>query len=266
MLKALVGRCLDLQRQRRAKEKFAASLAEDLEQARRFQHSLVPAEPLSRSGWRLDGRFQPCDALGGDFYSFAQNRNGSVSFALADVVGHGVRAAMYAGMLWSTVDAARRRDPDPDRVLADLVHGIDFFEADRYSTLVYGTLAPNGHLTYFNAGHPPPFVLASTGDVAELPATRPILTSVFATEATEAPTMTLEPGDRVLLYTDGVFEALSPTDEEFGRDTLRAVSRELGRLDSESLLDRVLHRVGEHCAGRPLTDDATMLVIDRIAE
>ena len=67
VLRALVSRCLQLQKERRAKEKYARELAEDLEKARAFQQSLMPQEAVREAGWHLEGRFQPCDALGGDF-------------------------------------------------------------------------------------------------------------------------------------------------------------------------------------------------------
>ena len=115
VLLALVERCLRLQRERETNERYAQALADDLEKARLFQHSLLPREPVAAAGWRVEGRLLSCDALGGDFY-LAQAVDGGLAFSVSDVVGHGVSAAMYAGMLRSTLDAARRRGADPERV------------------------------------------------------------------------------------------------------------------------------------------------------
>src|SRR4029450_6252909 len=140
VLRALVSRALDLQRERRAKESYAAELALDLEQARRVQRSLMPEAPLRGAGWPVEGRFLPCQALGGDFYLAVPNRDGSVSLALCDIVGHGVAAALVAGMRRALPDKARRRDPGPLPVLRELRGSLDFFENGGFATLVYAQL------------------------------------------------------------------------------------------------------------------------------
>jgi len=154
VLLALVERCLRLQRERFTKERYANELAADLEKARLFQESLSPREPVIAAGWRVDGRILSCDALGGDFY-LAQAVDAGLAVSVSDVVGHGVSAAMYAGMLRSTLDAARRRGVDPERVAREVLQGIDFFEAAACATMVYALLLPDGRLRYINAGHPP---------------------------------------------------------------------------------------------------------------
>src|SRR4029450_10445463 len=80
VLRALVTRALDLQRERNAKEKYASELAADLERARRFQTRLMPVAALREAGWPLEGRFLPCEALGGDFYMAVPNRDASLAF------------------------------------------------------------------------------------------------------------------------------------------------------------------------------------------
>src|SRR5207302_392596 len=80
-----------------------------------------------------------CEALAGDLYLAHAGDDGLV-LAVSDVVGHGVSAAMYAGMLRSTLDAARRRSPEPKALIGELLDGIDFFDAAKYATLFYGLL------------------------------------------------------------------------------------------------------------------------------
>jgi sigma-B regulation protein RsbU (phosphoserine phosphatase) len=263
VLRALVSRCLQLQKERKAKEDYAAELAEDLEKARRFQHSLMPQEAVREAGWLLEGRFQPCDALGGDFYFSLIQRDGSVVFAIADVVGHGVSAAMYCGMLRSVLDAARRRHPDPEDVLPELTSGIDFFEGSRYASLFYGQLLPDGRLRYFNAGHPPPLWHKSDGRVEDLETTGLILTSLFPHDATGVQEIELSSKDRLLAFTDGVYEALDPNGRELERHNLVSYLEQSGKLPVSEALDQLLERVRAHCAGRPFDDDATVLLIER---
>jgi sigma-B regulation protein RsbU (phosphoserine phosphatase) len=263
VLRALVSRCLQLQKERRAKEEHARELAEDLERARQFQSSLMPREALDEDRWHLEGRFQPCDALGGDFYVSLINRDGTIAFAIADVVGHGVGAAMYGGMLLSVLDAARRRHPDPARVLPELTSGIDFFEASRYASLIYGQLFPNGKLRYFNAGHPPALWQRRDGRFEELEPTGVILSSLLPQDATEVREVRIEPGERVLTFTDGVYEVRDPSDREYERTGVLKFMENHRNSSVSDTLDRLLADVREHGAGRPFDDDVTALLIER---
>ena len=262
VLLALVERCLRLKRERLTKERYAGTLAADLEKARLFQHSLLPAGSVTGAGWSLSGRLLSCDALGGDLYLAHWVEGTGIVFSISDVVGHGVSAAMVAGMLRSTLDAARRRSPEPERVARDLLAGIDFFEPAGCATLVFGLLLPDGRLRYVNAGHPPLLWQKKEG-VETLPATGIILHPTFRTRPLPAREVAVEPGDRLLLYTDGVFEARNPADQELGLDRLARAFADCRSLPAEETLDTLMGLVRDHCAGRPVDDDVTLLLIER---
>jgi sigma-B regulation protein RsbU (phosphoserine phosphatase) len=201
--------------------------------------------------------------VGGDFWLGLLERDGSLVVAVADVVGHGVSAAMYAGMLRSTLEAARRADPDPARVQAALVQGIDFFEASRYATLFYGQLAASGRLRYWSAGHPPAVLLRAGGGCTRLGATGPPLSRVFQMLPRAVEEVTLEPGDRLLVFSDGASEARDPAESELGVEGLeRALAGSSGS-DLESAIDGLRRLVFDHVAGRPLEDDVTMVLVER---
>lgn len=263
VLRALVERCLRLQAERRAKERFALTLAEDLRSARRFQASLLPGRPLDRDGWLLHGTCRQCDALGGDFYLYLAEPSNAIVFAICDVVGHGVKAAMYAGMMRSTLDAARRRDPDPAAVVQEIATGLGFFEPQTIATMVYGMLQPDGKLHYFNAGHPPLLWQRSDGTLRRLPATGLILSSALAGHQRSVESIDLQPGDRLLTYTDGIIEAQDPSGGELKPANLEAALAEVRAAPPHQVLDHLLACVDTHRAGRPLEDDVTLLVIDR---
>lgn len=265
VLLALVERCLRLQRERRAKESYAEALAADLERARRFQRSLLPAAGLALHGWQVDGRFVPCDALGGDLYFCLDDHAGGLAVAVSDVVGHGVSAAMYAGMLRAALDAARRRDPDPERVAPELLAGVDFFQGARYATLFYGRLLADGRLRYFNAGHPPALLVRGSGEVEHLGATGPLLTRSLPLPSRAVVEVRLAPGDRVLIYTDGLFEARDGADRELGRDGVEECFRAGAGQSADELLDGILARLDHHRAGRKLEDDVTVVLAERKA-
>ncbi len=264
VLRALVERCLRLQAERRAKERFAAALADDLESARRFAASLLPGKPLLESGWHMQGRCRPCDALGGDFFLHQVDASGAVDFAMCDIMGHGVKAAMCAGMVRAVLDAARRRDPDAASVQQEVATGLGFFHASTIVTMIYGQLLPDGKLRYFNAGHPPLIWQAGNGSVRQLGATGAILSSGLATLPRGVSEVTLQPGDRLVTYTDGLLEAHDPSGRELDLDGLTETLQEIRSGTPDQVIAHTLHRVEQHRAGRPLDDDVTLLVIDRL--
>jgi sigma-B regulation protein RsbU (phosphoserine phosphatase) len=262
VLLALVERCLRLQRERETSERYARELAADLEKARLFQHSLLPSEPVAAAGWRVEGRLLSCDALGGDFYT-AQTVDAGVACAVADVVGHGVSAAMYAGMLRSTLDAARRRGTEPEGVGRGVLRGIDFFRGAACATMVYALLLPDGRVRYLSAGHPPLFWLKGDGSVEPLSSTGPLLHWLFHDRTLPVREVSLEPGDRLLAFTDGTFEARSPADQELGLDRLEEAFKALSDRLMGKAVDALMDLVLAFCDGRPVVDDVTVVMIER---
>jgi sigma-B regulation protein RsbU (phosphoserine phosphatase) len=261
VLLALVERCLRLKRERASKERYAEALQRDLEKARLFQQSLVPREPLCGAGWRVEGRMRSCEDLGGDFYLTQADELGLV-FAVCDVVGHGVSAAMYAGMLRSTLGAAWRRGAEPEEVSRELLANIDFLEGRECATMVYGNLLPDGRVRAWNAGHPPILCRRADGAVELFPATGCLLHTAFRFPR-QVGELTFAPGDRLLAYTDGAFEVLSPLGEELGRDRLTSLFSALGTLPLGEALDELMVRIDTHGAGRPLADDITLVMAER---
>lgn len=263
VLRALVERCLRLQKERKAKERYAQELSEDLEQARRFQQSLLPHEDLEAAGWRLSGRFEPCDALGGDFYFYLVDRDGSVVMTVGDIVGHGVSAAMYAGMLRTTLDAVRRHSPDPEDLLPDLLSLIDFFEGSRYATLFYGQLLPDGRVRYFSAGHPAALWQRSDGGIEQLGSTGLFLTRSLPDQVRRVEEISLEPGDRLMVYTDGANEVQNQAGEELGLDGLESALEGSRGLSLRNALESLADAVQRHRGSRPMDDDLTILLAER---
>jgi len=270
VLLALVERCLQLQRERFAKERYAQALAADLEKARLFQQSLVPHDPVAGAGWRIEGRLLTCDALGGDFW-LAQPNAGEVGneaeglvLTVCDVVGHGVSAAMYAGMLRSTLGAAWRRGAEPERVAAQVLDDAEFLEGATCATMIYGLLGKDGRLQAFNAGHPPLFLWrAESGAIEQLAATGPLLHRLFRSRPMPSLEVEIRPGDRLLAYTDGAFEIRNPADLELGLDALESAFAALAHRPAGEILDSLLDLVRAHGAGRPLADDITLVLVER---
>lgn len=263
VLRALVERCLELRRARHAEAALTKVLSDDLARARHFQQSLIPREPVQHAGWHVEGRFQPCDALGGDFYVSLANPDDSVVVALSDIVGHGVRAAMYAGMLQSVLSTARRQNPAPAEVLRELLEGIDFFESESYASLVYSQLGANGRVQYFNAGHPPPLLLRRSGAVEPFETTALILTPMLPHKDAEIEELEMAPGDRLLMFSDGMYEVADTDDREWGLEGLTGALQKTQKMNPSEALDTIMTSLRNHAGERPLVDDATVVLVDR---
>lgn len=271
VLLALVDRCLRLRDLRRKNEEHLERLARDQEKAREIQRSLLPETPLETHGWYLTARFEPADEVSGDLYAVlplgdsGDARKAGLAVLVADVVGHGLPAAMYAGMLRSTVDAARRLDPDPAVVFEQLFQGLDFFASNRGASLFYGVLGADGRLRYLNAGHPPALLRKDSGELTHLESTGPKLLPAPIVRKIPRHTgeVELAPGDRLLLYTDGLIEAKDPANRELGLPAVESLFAD-GDGTAEEAMETVLTAFEEHCDGRPVEDDVTVLLVERV--
>lgn len=261
VLLALIGRCLELRRLRREKQQYLGRLEAELDEARRFQMSLLPPQETRICGVSLAARYVPCRELAGDFYDYTSAGDGIVALIIADVVGHGTSAAMMTSIVKSAFHGARIDGFDPLSVIGRVRDGVRTFDASRFITLYCARLDSRaGRLEYVNAGHPPPFLHRRSEPAQWLDSTAPLISSALIDSPCHKAAVTVAPGDALLLYTDGVTEAEGPNGW-FGQSHLQSAIH-AGDFNGPSLLDEILAQVTAFVDGRPIADDMTLLAAE----
>jgi len=235
---------------------------QEMKMAAAVQKALLP--PRTRSGptYRSAGASIPCRTIGGDFFETFDLPGGRLGFALGDVAGKGPSAAILAGLVQG-VFASHVADGDgPAATLTRVNRALcRRIVESRFVTLAYVILAPDGTLGSSSAGHLPAYVVPREGD-GQFLEKGGLLAGAFENAGYEEEAIALQPGDTVLLYSDGLADAENASGEQFGDGRLRSLLREAARADSpEGVLDLVLESVRSFVAGHPPADDITLLVV-----
>jgi len=241
--------------------------AKELDQAAEIQRNLLPVKEPSVAGVDLAGYNAACHTVGGDYYDFLPYPDGRVGLLVGDVAGKGMPAALLMSSLQARVQVLF----DDPANLAALVTRLNRIissncPSNRFITFFIGILDPKtGELTYVNAGHNPPLVAHADGAVEKLEGTGLIL-GILPIATYEQGICRLEPGDAVLLFSDGVTEAVRPdADEEFGEDRLARVLAGLRNQSAHSIIAEINQMVDEFTCGAPPADDITLVVAKRLA-
>ena len=247
----------------RARELRSSQRVSDYERqdAQQLQTRIVPQRHLATHGIELFGDSVPAGVVGGDYFGVWQPTPDLLHFCVADVSGKGTPGALIAAMLYASVSTLSSSSNSPDVVLGQVETTLrNQLGEGHYVTIFYGVLdLPARVLNYVNAGHCPPILRRRDGTMTSLDATRPVLGfmlgSGFGSER-----LALAPGDRLLLYTDGVTEAANGDGEEFGPERLASM---LAGPEEETMPQRygeIMKGVRTYSAGK-FTDDATLVLL-----
>jgi serine phosphatase RsbU (regulator of sigma subunit) len=242
-------------------------MEQELALAGKVQSSFLPAELPTPRGWQMAAALRPARQTSGDFYDAISLPGGRLGLVVADVVDKGVGAALFMTLGWILIRSYAMEHPaEPQRVL-HAVNDRILAEIDtgQFVTVFYGILDPaTGNLTYCNAGHPPPYLYrAQDGDVP-LPLTKTgMALGVTDTETWGQATAHLDPGDVLILYSDGVTDAESIGGASFGHVGLKtSVEASLGR-SAREILDALFTGVQEFAREAVQSDDVTLMVVIR---
>jgi serine phosphatase RsbU (regulator of sigma subunit) len=241
-----------------------AELTHYMKAAARLQKRLVlPQAPPDWPEVAWGVHFAPLDPLGGDLYGFARPDDDHLGVLIADASGHGIPAAMVAIMTRLAFVEASRGDPNPGEVLAAMNQRLLDLADERFVTAFYGVLErKTRRLRYANAGHPFPIQYsARTGEVAELPA-RGFLLGVMAEEMYAEQVVDLEPGDRLVLFTDGVADCRDERGETFGHDRVRDLLPSLAKGTAAQITERYVKELNRFRGDAKRVDDMTLVVAE----
>ena len=241
-------------------------LAKDLEQAAIIQRQLLPSKPPIVPGLQLAGYNAACRTVGGDYYDFWSYPDGRLAIALGDVSGK----AMPAALLMTSLQARVRVMAEDPPEVAQLMMRLNRITAancpsNRFISFFFSVLDPvSGELKYSNAGHNPPLLIRADGTVETLEGGGLIL-GIFAMAKYEESICRLNPGDVLLLFSDGVTEAVNPSNDEFGEEQLIEVLRANRDRTADEIIAAVTQAVNTFASGAPSADDLTLVVAKRVA-
>ncbi len=257
-----------------ANEEHLLAINKELQIANQIQSSILPREVPRLAGLEIVARYLPMSAVAGDFYDFLVLDDKHIGILVADVTGHGVPAALIASMLKVAFAGQSAHANDPARVLTGLNRALCGKFEEHFVTAAYAFVdLERCVLRYAGAGHPPPILaprVNGSGDAStQVSAAREVeanglMLGLFPEATYTSVEIQLDAGNRILLYTDGITEAMNAASEEFGKsrvkEFLAAYPKSAAHLADALVLE--LRRWSSADAGRPQDDDITLLVLE----
>jgi sigma-B regulation protein RsbU (phosphoserine phosphatase) len=233
----------------------------DLATARNIQQSLLPRQLPKGDYFELRALSFPCQTVGGDYYDVIKLPEDRFGLTVADVSGKGLPAAMMAASMQGAFGAVAAGDPG----LPELFRRVNEFLCERtppemFATMFYGVVNRNGDFTYVNAGHATPLVVRHEGKVDKLEESNFPL-GFFPKVKYAANQVKLNPGDHVLVFSDGVTEAQDSAHEMFGEGRLEELLQGCSFTSTQVVCDRVVDAIRDFVGNAPQADDMTLLVL-----
>jgi sigma-B regulation protein RsbU (phosphoserine phosphatase) len=254
---------LELAERNRLLESAHKKLTFELDLARKVQFALMPRPPKPRGVLELAVRYTPANQLGGDVYDFYRLENNRLGILVADVSGHGVNSAMLSGMVKALAAPLSIAVLEPGEMLAGLDVATEQYFPEGYFCTGFYLIADEetGLVRYAGVGHPPAIVVGPGGP-RTLPS-NPGMLGIGMVDGTAGDADRLEPGESLIIYTDGLTDAMDPSDVLFGEDRLKTLLQSHHGADPTEILNRVDDALNKHTSpGRP-ADDINIIVLQR---
>jgi len=242
-------------------EREKQRLEREFDMAREVQVALLPTTFVQQAHFEVAGQSIPCRYVGGDFYDLLTLKDGTAVFTLGDVSGKGIAAALLASMAQGVMQAQLSSGFSLAKVVASLNRVVVQNSAsNRFITLFCAALDRAGNFSFVNAGHNPPILVRTDGQI-ELLSTKSLVLGAFDFAEYRANQTKLAPGDVVVIFTDGVTEAVNTSNEMFSDERLEQLVKASADLSAEQIKDRVLEEVLAFTRGLPQGDDITLIAL-----
>ena len=243
---------------REASEK--ARLEQELRIAAEIQQALMPPGEHEGTYWDVAGATVPCRAIGGDFFDYLELEDGNVGVALGDVSGKGAPAALLTAAVQGMFTVEAASVGGPASTISKINRGLKKRNIEsKFVTMFFGVLSADGTFVYCNGGHNAPVLLNRSG-VSRLE-TGGMILGMFDFAAYDQETLRLEPGDTLVVFSDGISEAQDPAGEEYGDDRLIACLEANRGAAPAAMREALLASARTFAAGAMQSDDMTVLIV-----
>ena len=249
--------------------KELTSIKGDLAVAREIQQAILPRIfppfPEETASMDIAASMNAAKDVGGDFYDFFRIDNDRIGFTIADVSGKGVPAAIFMAVARTLIRATGIRGVSPAECMT-YSNALLSQESvnNMFVTVFYGIYnIRTGEVTYSNAGHNPPYLMKADGTVEELPLSKDIVAGAIDDYEFTEDTLQLEKGDTLLLFTDGVTEAIDKDEKDYGDERLRKLLGQCSKLSCQEIVDKVKADVKAFVGEAEQSDDITLLALKR---
>ncbi len=245
----------------RSREATEKARIHEATEARKIQEHLLPQTIPQFSGFEITGIWQPASAVSGDYYDVINFDEQTAGLCIADVTGKGMPAALLVANLQAVLKAFASVTAAPDQVCTQINRVIfTNITSGKFITFFYGLLdVKTGIFRYANAGHNPPIVVRADGSIHRL-FDGGVMLGIFEQSTFASAEIQLFPGDRMVLFTDGVTEIENPAEEDFGDERLVQFIKANAYLSAADLQDKIMQTINEFSAGK-FNDDATLIVV-----
>ena len=247
-----------------SRDKLVA-LQNELDVASKMQQSILPTSFPTTAEFEVYGNMVPARNVGGDFFDLIPMENGRLGLSVADVSDKGVPAALFMMSSRTLLKGSAIGMGAPGNVLSEVNTLLtENNDTMMFVTLVYALYEPEtGTLTYANGGHCNPLVVHPNGSSTELALTGGVALGVMPDLEYREDSTTLNPGETLVLYTDGVSEAMNGEGEEFGVERLQQLFANQPPTSAKMATEAIMQAVSDFAGGTPQSDDVTCLVLRR---
>jgi sigma-B regulation protein RsbU (phosphoserine phosphatase) len=246
------------------KEQVLIKFQEEMRLANDIQVNLLPKTKPEILHYRIDGKSIPAKEVGGDYYDFISLKNNNLVFCLGDISGKGIPAALLMANLQALLRGQTLMDIPCKECIA-FTNELLFNSTDgnKYATLFYGVLnTSENKITYCNAGHNEPILIDQADNVSRLKEGG-IIVGILPGMVYEERTIDFLPGSLLVVYSDGITEAMDSNEEEFGEERLIRLIKENKNSAPSELIDLIINIVNEYAGNTEHADDMTLVIIKR---